>query len=56
MIMNNFLDWRYNGKFSPREKCFDVGLTVNGALWKYKEDKTHPLLVVRTTSQQEMEG
>ena len=20
MIMNNFLDWRYNGKFSPREK------------------------------------
>ena len=42
MIMNNFLDWRYNGKFSPREKCFDVGLTVNGALWKYKEDKTTP--------------
>ena len=42
MVMRNFLDWRYEGKYSPRGKCFDVGLTVSGALWKYKENSTTP--------------
>ena len=40
-IMNNFLDWRYKGKYSPRGKCFDVGMTVAGALRKYSENKAN---------------
>ena len=41
-IMNNFLEWRYKGKYSPRGKCFDVGVTVCGALALYKKDPTGP--------------
>ena len=40
-IMNNFLDWRYKGKYSPRGKCFDVGMTIAGALRKYSENKAN---------------
>ena len=41
-IMKNFLDWRYKGKYAPRGECFDVGITVAGALAKYKENRTTP--------------
>ena len=41
-IMNNFLEWRYKGKYSPRGECFDVGVTVCGALAQYKEDRSAP--------------
>ena len=40
--MKNFLDWRYKGKYAPRGECFDVGITVAGALAKYKENRTTP--------------
>ena len=42
LIMKNFLNWRYEGKYSPRGVCFDVGLTVAGALSKYRADDTNP--------------
>lgn len=31
-IMNNFKEWRYNNKFNPHDKIFDVGNTVNDAI------------------------
>ena len=41
-IMDNFLKWRYEGKYSPRGECFDVGVTVCGALAQYKKDRSGP--------------
>ena len=53
--MNNFLEWRYQGKYSPRGECFDVGVTVCGALALYKKSD-HPSPAVRTQCLPAMEG
>lgn len=34
-IMRNFMDWFYNGWFTPYGKCFDVGNTTQKAITKY---------------------
>lgn len=36
-IATAFLDWRDHGAFSPDEKVFDIGLTTNTALNRFKE-------------------
>ena len=35
-IQKNFRDWRNTGKFGTRDHCFDVGITVTGALDRVK--------------------
>lgn len=34
-IMNGFMDWFYNGWFTPYGKCFDVGHTTQRSIQKY---------------------
>ncbi len=42
LIMENFLQWKNNGKFSPRGEMFDVGVTTYKALREYERDKSNP--------------
>lgn len=42
LIMNNFLQWKNEGAYSPRGIMFDCGNTVFDALRRYERDKTTP--------------
>ena len=35
-LMQRFVRWRENGEYSATGRCFDIGLTVSGALRRYK--------------------
>ncbi|MEE3342887.1 MAG: ADP-ribosylglycohydrolase family protein [Bacilli bacterium] len=39
-IMNNFLKWYEEGKYTPNGQVFDIGNATSSALYKYKKDKT----------------
>ena len=41
-VMDNFCEWYLNGKYSPREKCFDIGYTTQKALNRYLKNKEVP--------------
>ena len=42
LIMNNFLQWKNEGAYSPRGIMFDCGNTVFDALRRYEKNKTTP--------------
>ncbi|MCI1268599.1 MAG: ADP-ribosylglycohydrolase family protein [Ruminococcus sp.] len=41
-IMQAFCDWYDNGKYTPDDKCFDIGMTTAAALYYFK-NSTPPL-------------
>lgn len=42
IVMENFCDWLDNGTFSSTGECFDIGMTCQDALRKYKRDPSNP--------------
>lgn len=42
LIMQNFLEWKNNGAYSPRGVMFDCGNTVYDALRAYEKDGSNP--------------
>lgn len=44
LTMQNFLQWKNQGAYSPRGEMFDCGNTVFNALQKYEKDKTTPFV------------
>lgn len=42
LTMNNFLDWKNKGSYSPRGEMFDCGNTVLAALRKYEKNSENP--------------
>lgn len=43
-IMNNFLQWKLKGEFTPFNRVFDIGLSTSSALSKYQQHiiNNHP--------------
>ncbi len=38
-IMNNFMDWLFKGQFTPYGRAYDVGITCDYAISKYKLER-----------------
>lgn len=43
-MMTKFCEWRYEDKYTPSGKCFDIGNTTEVALENYKNNNIRPLL------------
>ena len=39
MVLNNWISWEENGKFSSNGTCFDIGMTCASALRNFKRDR-----------------